>query len=42
MKLNHDGTVELNYIDWMKNLRCSAKLRLDANNALQIVKIQEM
>lgn len=42
MKLNHDGSVELKYIDWMKNVRCTSKLYRDANNELQIMEIQEL
>ncbi|MDQ3022016.1 MAG: hypothetical protein M3R36_15810 [Bacteroidota bacterium] len=41
MKLKHDGTIELNYLDWMKNLRCKATLGLDTNKELQIMNIQK-
>lgn len=41
MSLNHDGTVELKYMDWMRNLRCRSKLKLDYNNVLQIISAEE-
>lgn len=41
MKLNHDGSVELKYIDWMKNVRCTSRLYRDSNNELHIMEIRE-
>lgn len=42
MSLKHDGSVELKYLDWMKNVRCTARLYKDANDELQIMEIHEM
>ncbi|MBK6504120.1 MAG: membrane dipeptidase [Ignavibacteria bacterium] len=42
MSLKHDGSVELKYLDWMKNVRCTARLYKDANDELHIMEIHEM
>ena len=42
MSLKHDGSVELKYHDWMKNVRCTARLYKDANDELHIMEIHEM
>lgn len=41
MKLKHDGKIELNYIDWMRNLRCKASLSLDSQKNLRINNVEK-